>query len=160
MTPLHGDHDGGLYFFPHADFSVSEIENDFASSDKGPGMGYFNQNWPHWFSPYFIEFLDRKEGPFDQSLVITTDEDIIAIPTPGHSVGHLSIIIHSARVVLGGDAVFNKEMLNKEIPAYVLPNKEGKLSVKLLKQYIQESGYTLLSSHDATVPKLLESNHV
>lgn len=92
--------------------------------------------------------------------MITTNEDIIAIPTPGHSVGHLSIIIQSARVVLGGDAVFNKEMLNKEIPAYVLPNKEGKLSVKLLKQYIQESGYTLLSSHDATVPKLLESNHV
>ena len=63
-------------------------------------------------------------------------------------------------MVLGGDAVFNKEMLNKEIPAYVLPNKEGKRSVKLLKQYIQESGYILLSSHDAAVPKLLESINV
>lgn len=156
LTHLHGDHVGGLPFFPHARIQVSKKEYDFASSDKGPGMGYFNQNWPDWFKPELMEFEQRKEGVFDQSLVMTDDEDIIAVPTPGHSVGHVSIIVHSARVVLAGDAVFNKETLDKEIPAYALPNKEGKASVKLLKKYIDESGYTLISSHDIKAPELLK----
>jgi len=155
LTHLHGDHIGGLYLLPHAQFKVSKKEYDFARSDKGPGMGYFNQNWPDWFAPELIEFDNRKERAFGQSYIITDDEDIIAVPTPGHSVGHLSVIIHSARVVLSGDAVFNQETLDKEIPAYILPNNEGKKSVHLLKQFIRDSGYTLLSSHDADVPQIL-----
>ncbi len=114
------------------------------------------QNWPDWFAPDVIEFANRKEGAFLESFVITQDEDIVAVPTPGHSIGHLSIIVHSAKAVISGDAVFNQETLEKEIPAYILPNKEGKRSVKLLNQYIRESGYTLLSSHDETVPQLLK----
>jgi len=155
LTHLHGDHVGGLYLFPHANIQVSKAEYDFASSKKGPGMGYFNQNWPDWFHPELIVFNIRKEGVFERSLAITEDEDIIAVPTPGHSIGHISIIIHSAKVVLSGDAVFNQETLGKEIPAYVLPNKEGKQSVKLLKAYIANSGYTLLSSHDREAADML-----
>lgn len=156
LTHLHGDHVGGLPMFPHARIQVSKAEYDFASSDKGPGMGYLNYHWPDWFAPELMEFEFRKEGVFDQSLVMTDDEDIIAVPTPGHSIGHVSIIVHSAKVVLAGDAVFNKETLDKEIPAYALPNKEGKASVKLLKKYIDQSGYTLISSHDETAPSLLK----
>ena len=156
LTHLHGDHVGGLYLFPHCRFQVGKAEYDFAGSDKGPGMGYFNHNWPDWFTPELIEFEKRKDGVFDESFVLTDDEDIIAVPTPGHSIGHLSIIVHSAKAVISGDAVFNQETLIKEIPSYVLPNKEGKRSVKLLNQYIQDNGYTLLSSHDDMVPELLQ----
>lgn len=155
LTHLHGDHVGGLPLFEHARIEVSKTEYDFASSDKGPGVGYFNQNWPTWFEPGLIEFKERKEGVFDQSVALTVDEDIIAVPTPGHSIGHISIIVHSAEVILAGDAVFNKATLDKEIPAYALPNKEGKSSVQLLKKYIDQSGYTLISSHDIQAPELL-----
>lgn len=157
LTHLHGDHVGGLRFFEHAHIQVSQQEYDLASSDKGPGMGYFNFNWPTWFAPELITFDDRKEGVFGQSKVMTSDEDVIAVPTPGHSIGHMSVIVHSAKVILAGDAVFNQSTLDQEIPAYVLPNKEGKSSVQLLKKYIAESGYRLISSHDIQAPELLKS---
>ena len=37
-------------------------------------------------------------GPFDQSLPLTAAGDVIIVPTPGHTVGHVSVIVRLAEV--------------------------------------------------------------
>ena len=58
LTHLHQDHDGGLQYFPHAEFIVSKAEWTAATGFKGRMNGYLNQRWPEWFQPTVVN-LDK-----------------------------------------------------------------------------------------------------
>lgn len=162
FTHLHGDHIGGLAHFEHCNIFVSKAEYDFATSKKGAGNGYFTKNWPTWFTPNLLTFTDGAENNFATSQKITADGKIVVIPTPGHSVGHLSVIVKTTphTTILAGDMTYNSATLKQQIPDYLLPNKEGKQSVKLMLEYVENQPSIFLGSHDWAAPELLEKREV
>jgi len=157
FTHLHGDHIGGLKHFQHCEIFVSEEEYKMATSKKGPSSGYFPKNWPDWFKPNLIKYTDGAEGVFTKSQQITKDGAILVVPTPGHSIGHQSILVKrlNKTVFVGGDLTYNLDTLEREIADVVLMNKAAKQTVKTVKQYVQSTSSIYLSSHDWNAPSIL-----
>lgn len=157
LTHLHGDHAGGLMHFPHAEILVSRAEYEFATSKKGPGSGYFVQNWPDWFRPELIEYKNQAVGEFPSSYVLDGKDQITIVPTPGHSVGHQSVIVRDGgrTYFIGGDLTYNTETLKREIPNVILSNQDAKDAVKNTRQYVEAHSCVYLSSHDWNAPGLL-----
>jgi glyoxylase-like metal-dependent hydrolase (beta-lactamase superfamily II) len=113
LTHMHIDHDGGLADFPGAEVLASPGELAAASGIAGRIRGYLPQRWPSGFDPKPLEFADEKFGPFARSRRLTEDGAIVAIPTPGHTAHHLSIIVDDGdrAYLLAGDASYDEANL-------------------------------------------------
>ncbi len=157
LTHMHGDHIGGLSLFEHCQISVSRTEYEMATSKNGPGNGYFSKNWPAWLQPTLIDYTDTPEGVFSQSYPITADGSVLAVPTPGHSAGHQSVLVKDGAITyfIAGDLTYNLDTLKKEIPDVVLMNKSAQKTVNTVHQYVQAHPTVYLSSHDWNAEKIL-----
>jgi len=93
LTHLHTDHAGGLYHFPHSEILLARAEYGVARGLLGRARGYLPHRWPEWFAPRLVDFGDEAVGQFPGSHRITRDGDVQLVPTPGHSAGHLSVIV-------------------------------------------------------------------
>lgn len=157
FTHLHGDHIGGLHHFPDCDMLVSRVEYELATSKKGPGNGYFSKNWPSWFKPTLVDYEDKAEGIFSKSYQVTKNGSITIVPTPGHSVGHQSVIVKDGdtNYFIAGDLSYNVATLKAEIPDVILLNKPSKETVKKVHSYVKSNASIYLSSHDWNAPEIL-----
>ena len=87
------------------------------------------------------------------------DGSVIAVPLPGHSIGHTGYIIKSKdrRYIFSGDATFNDITLKAGIPFVILNDAESEHSVRTLWKFAQSSDVVVLCSHDPQVANKLES---
>lgn len=109
LTHLHTDHMNGVRHFLRTQISVSRTELD--SFHRAPP---FNPIAEHaLLSPF--TFLDEAFGAFDQNLPVTQDGSIRIVPTPGHTLGHASVIVveNNVHYFLAGDVCFSLDMLLK-----------------------------------------------
>lgn len=113
LTHLHQDHDGGLHHFPKAEIIIAHSEWEAAIGLKGRLGGYLNQRWPKWLSPTLIEFKNGAYGAFPYSCQLTKRGDVHLVSTPGHSAGHLSVLVEEDDHVIcfAGDASYSQELL-------------------------------------------------
>ena len=113
LTHLHQDHDGGLHHFPNAEVIVTRAEWQAAIGLKGRLGGYLNQRWPKWLFPTFVEFKNGAYGAFPHSHPLTKRGDVCLVSTPGHSVGHLSVLVkeNNQTLCFAGDASYSQELL-------------------------------------------------
>lgn len=113
LTHLHQDHDGGLHHFPKSEFLVSRDEWTFASGLKGRMNGYLNQRWPRDFAPTMVDFSDGSFGCFAGHSKLTNAGDVTLIPTPGHSPGHLSVVLKEGdtNIMFAGDTSYSEHHL-------------------------------------------------
>jgi len=128
-------------------------------SSKGEGLGYFKKHLPEWLQPETFEFTNEKEDIFISSKKLVEDGSIIAVPMPGHSIGHTAYIIKSKerRYIFSGDTTFNGNTLQARIPFVILNNAESEESVRKLWKYAQSSNVVVLCSHDPQISTKLES---
>jgi len=112
LTHLHQDHEGGLHHFPNATFLVSETEWQAATGLPGRLAGYLNHRWPSTFAPQQVTF-DEPDPIFSGRTTLTDRGDIWLVPTPGHSAGHLSVIMDRGdhTVFFAGDASYSEDAL-------------------------------------------------
>ncbi len=124
MTHLHQDHDGGLHHFPKAEVIVSRAEWEAARGLRGWLAGYLNHRWPQWLSPRLIDFEAGPCGPFPRSHRLTAREDVQLVPTPGHSAGHLAVLVEEDDhiVCMAGDASYSQELLIADCVDGVAPD--------------------------------------
>jgi N-acyl homoserine lactone hydrolase len=159
LTHFHSDHVDGIYHFPKAKVFASKAAYDFTLSPKGEGLGYFKEHLPEWLQPETFQFNDDKEDIFTSSKKLVEDGSIIAVPLPGHSIGHTAYIITSKerRYIFSGDTTFNGNTLRAGIPFVILNNAESEESVCKLWKYAQSSNVVVLCSHDPQVATILET---
>jgi glyoxylase-like metal-dependent hydrolase (beta-lactamase superfamily II) len=159
ITHFHSDHVDGLYHFPNAKMYAAKEAYDFTMSPKGEGLGYLKKNLPEWFEPETFEFDDGKEDVFEKSKKLSRDGSIVAVPLPGHSVGHTAYIVKSGRhrYVFSSDAAYNERTIQDGIPFVILNNAEAEESVKKIREYSGSSDVVVLCSHDPEAPRILES---
>lgn len=159
LTHFHSDHVDGLYHFPRAEIYAPRAAYDFAVSPQGESLGYFKKNLPKWFQPKVFDFEDGKEDVFEISKKQLAGGSMVAVPLPGHAVGHTGYIVktESHRYVFSGDATYNASTLQNGVPFVILNNADAQASVSKLRQYTQSPDVVVLCSHDRDAPKKLES---
>lgn len=151
LTHLHQDHDGGLNHFPNAEMVITKVEWAAASGFNGRMGGYLNQRWPEWLSPTLVDFNDPRYHAFAESHTLTERGDIQLVPTPGHSVGHMSVLLEDDERVIcfAGDASYTQQlMLDQQIDG-VAPNvQEARQTLSVIRQFVKEIPTVYLPSHD------------
>ena len=125
LTHLHTDHAGGLHHFPHSEILVSETEHRLASGFAGKTRGYVPHRWPPWFRPTPVRFEGDPWGPFASSMALTQAGDVRLVPTPGHTPGHLSVVLDEGErvVVFAGDASYSQDILLEQAVDGVAPDE-------------------------------------
>ena len=116
FTHLHNDHIGDIRLFPSTEILVHGKEWAYANE----------QGRRHGFRPDYLESLDpatfefpesNPYGPFETSLDILEDGTIIAVPTPGHTKGHVSYFINTGNrsFFITGDTAMVKENFERPV---------------------------------------------
>jgi len=160
LTHLHQDHDGGLHHFPKAEFLVSWQEWENANGFKGRLNGYLNQRWPRWFQPHLVRFDAARFGPFSSHYRMTKSGDIHLVPTPGHSAGHLSVILNEEdrSIFFAGDASYSEKLLVARKADGIGINPKMQLEThRQILAYAQENPTVYLPSHDPDAKNRLEN---
>jgi N-acyl homoserine lactone hydrolase len=120
MTHLHVDHTGGMRLLPEAEFVCSRAEWGAASGRSAVRGGYASRHLPHASRMRFVDF-DRDgepHGPFRRTVDLLGDGSIRLLSTPGHTRGHLSVLLQLPRgrqVLLIGDAAYTLRSIREEI---------------------------------------------
>jgi glyoxylase-like metal-dependent hydrolase (beta-lactamase superfamily II) len=113
QTHLHQDHEGGLHHFPNAQVVISRSEWQAAQGLAGRLAGYLSYRWPQSLSPVLIDFQAPGAGAFPQRHILTRAGDVQLVPTPGHSAGHMSVLLEEDDhiVFFAGDASYTQALL-------------------------------------------------
>ena len=111
MTHLHFDHASALCDFPEATVLVSEQEWRAATGRSGVVHGYSKAQLDPRLNYTTIDFAGPAAaayGPFERAVDVFDDGSLMLLFTPGHSDGHLSLIVRLAdrEALLIGDAAY------------------------------------------------------
>jgi N-acyl homoserine lactone hydrolase len=159
VTHMHTDHAGGLGHFPDSEILVSGAEMKAASGTMGRLRGYLPNRWPDWFDPTRFETRADPFGPFEQSLPITDAGDVRIVPTPGHSPGHVSVVLDEgdALVFFAGDTSYDMAMLLEGAIDGVSPlPTEARETMARIRELAAERPTVYLPGHDRDADQRLE----
>ncbi len=164
LTHLHTDHVGGLHHFPHSEILIDPREYAFASGLRGRLWGYLPNRLPRWLRPRFIDFTPVPFGPFDQSLPLTAAGDVIIVPTPGHTMGHVSVIVRLAEVTyfLAGDTSYTQALMLEGAVDGVAPDEDAaRDTLRRIRALARQEPLVYLPTHDpAAAERLLTTQTV
>ncbi|MGO4871775.1 MAG: N-acyl homoserine lactonase family protein [Roseiarcus sp.] len=151
LTHLHIDHDAGLAAFPHSRTLVSPGEIRSASGLSGQIRGYLPQRWPSSFDPEPLVFAAEPYGPFTHSRRLTADGAVVAVPTPGHTPDHVSVVVEDgdAAVLIAGDACYSEASLIEGRLDAISPNEAIALAtLSRLRELAAARPTVFLPTHD------------
>jgi len=150
ITHLHTDHAGGLAHLTNTKCWVSEQEYKRASGMGGRIQGYLPHRWPKWWRPSFIRFDNGPFGPFEKSMSLTKQGDVLIVPTPGHTPHHVSVVVcGSPSLFLAGDTSYNQQLLVDGKVDGVSPNPNvTRQTIARITALAKERDLVYLPSHD------------
>lgn len=154
LTHLHTDHAGGLgdVAVPGVDLLCSERELRDARGPLGRMLGYLPDRWPPGAAALRgIDFPDGPVGPFAASHRLTDDGTVVAIPTPGHTPGHLSVVVRDGArtVVLAGDASYTEALMRAGAVDGVAPSaKAARDTLARFAAWAQQDDIVYLPAYD------------
>lgn len=151
LTHLHIDHDGGLAHFPDNDILVSRHELQKARGWMGRLRGYLPNRWPTWFNPIALDLAAEPFGPFATSKRLTADGDVIVVATPGHTTGHISVIVVDGGItyIIAGDASYTEAlMLDGQIDGVSADDETAAATLDAIKRHAEERSTVYLPTHD------------
>jgi glyoxylase-like metal-dependent hydrolase (beta-lactamase superfamily II) len=163
LTHLHTDHAGGLAHFPKAEHLVAQREYQDATGTMGLVRGYPSHRWPHWFHPTLIDMVSESIGSFSTSYQVTSAGDVHFVPTPGHTPGHLSVVVTTPQVsyILAGDASYTQElMLQGQIDGVATDRGTARQTLEQIHAFCRVTPTVYLPSHDPDTPDRLANQQI
>jgi len=151
LTHMHIDHDSGLAHFPHSRILVSGEELSRTAGIGGAILGYLPNRWPKWFNPEPLAWQAERYGPFARSALLTEAGDVLAVPTPGHTPSHLSVIVRDgeAQIMLAGDASYlESTMLRGAVDGVSPEEAEAAATLAAIRQLCAQHPTVYLPTHD------------
>ena len=157
MTHLHPDHASGVSQFPDATFVVSEAEWEAASSG-GLTDGYIRRQFDHAFDWRTVRF-DGDDvssfATFGRSLDLFGDGSVRLLSTPGHSRGHMSVVLRlpDREFLIAADAAFTLRALTEGVlPFNLVDEHEARRSLREIQLYRRETPQAVIvPGHDMGV---------
>jgi glyoxylase-like metal-dependent hydrolase (beta-lactamase superfamily II) len=157
MTHLHIDHTSGMRLLPNAEFTCEREEWTATRGTFAAGKGYIRHHLPSESRMRLVDFETEGEayGVFAKTIDLLGDGTIRLISTPGHTVGHLSVLLrlaHGRQVLVIGDAAYTLRNIREEILSMLTANDEASLrSMREIKAFAErEPEAILVPSHDPT----------
>ena len=159
VTHLHTDHAGGLAHFPRTEIMLSRREFENAKGAMGRLRGFLPQRWPSWFAPRLIELDGQPYGPFPSSLRLTDSGDVIIVATPGHTAGHVSVVLEEGEqsIFFAGDTSYTQALMVEGVVDGVSGDLEvARQSLQRIQAHARERPIVYLPSHDPESARRLE----
>jgi N-acyl homoserine lactone hydrolase len=164
MTHLHVDHTSAMRLLPSARFVCTRDEWEAATGSRATAQGYVARHLPPESRMDLLDFERSGErlGPFASTIDLLGDGSIRLISTPGHTRGHLSVLLNVAdgrTVLVVGDAVYTLRNLEEERAPLLVNDKPAYFrSLRELKAYAaQEPEAILVPTHDPDAWRALAS---
>ena len=154
MTHLHADHTSGMGALPNATFVTTREEWRDATARGSVGRGYVRAHLPAESSVRFVDFAGGEafEG-LERTIDLLGDGTIRLVSTPGHTPGHLSVLVatESGLVFIVGDAVYTLRNLREDIlPLRTASDEDSRRSMAQLRAYADaHPDVPLVPTHDA-----------
>ncbi len=152
LTHAHGDHIDGLVHVPGR-VLISEAElRHVQSGSSGVMRRVLRQPLPAAFSPEPFALDGGQFGAFGQSRSLSADGRIVAVGTPGHTPGHISVICvddDGRHVMLAGDATDTLEQLHARRADAIGPDpKVHVATLETILAHCADHRTVYLPSHD------------
>ncbi|MDD7931470.1 MBL fold metallo-hydrolase [Actinomycetospora straminea] len=139
LTHLHGDHTGNLPAFARAEVVVGPGE-----VEGYPGATACRVTGRRLVRP---RFEDGGIAGFARSTTLVDDGSVRAVPLPGHTIGHLGVVVDGARpTVIAGDAALSYEQLRRRgTPGVARDRTENRRTQERLDTVARAGGQVVLS---------------
>ncbi len=155
MTHLHGDHTAGMRLLPNARFLTTVQERRFARGRAAAVRGVARRDLP---GDDRLDVLDLERdgvpfGPFARTHDLLGDGSVRLLSTPGHTPGHLSVLLRTADrgpVLLAGDAAYTlRSIADRHLPLMTDDDDRARTSLEALRRWTREHpGGTVIPTHD------------
>ena len=148
----------------NANFICSNVEWRSAHGRFASGRGYVAHHLPPEERMTLLDFERDGEpiGPFRRSLDLLGDGTIRLLFTPGHTKGHMSVLVcltDGSRVLLVGDAAYTLRSIREQLlPMLTDDDEASKRSLRELKEFSErDPGAILVPTHDPVAWQSLRS---
>ncbi len=166
MTHLHFDHASGLPEFPGATVLVAEPEWRAARRRGSQLGGYSEAQLDPRQSYRTVDFNALGASPrssFAQTLDLFGDGSIVLTFTPGHSKGHMSLILRlsSHEALIAGDAIYTMATLRGDARPWLMDDSRAfERSLAELKNYDRANpDAVIVPGHDMDHWRQLETRY-
>jgi len=157
MTHLHVDHTSGMRLLPNAEFTCSREEWAATRQRFAVRNGYVDHHLPPGSRMKLVDFEGdgQSYGPFARTIDLLGDGSIRLISTPGHTVGHLSVLLRLAQgrqVLVVGDGAYTLRSIDEEILPLLTHDDGASLrSLREIKAFMRsEPAAIVVPTHDPT----------
>jgi N-acyl homoserine lactone hydrolase len=155
MTHLHVDHTSGMRLLPNARFTISRAEWHSAEARLPAARGHVRHHLPAEDRVDLVDLARQGEpfGPFPETHDLLGDGTIRLISTPGHTRGHMSVLLRRTddrSVLLAGDAAYTLRNIREGILPMLSDDDEASLnSLRYLKAFMAENpDVIVVPTHD------------
>jgi len=163
LTHMHEDHIGGLGAVRDRPILVSEDDHKLLGRRFARAVSRLSTPVPSWLRASPLVLVDEPVGCFTRSAPLTQDGAVMAVPTPGHTRGHLSVVVRdgSLSYLITGDATFSEAALLAGRTEGISFAKEHLPTTRAtLLDFARSTPTVLLPSHDWEVPARLAERRV
>ncbi|WP_435319734.1 N-acyl homoserine lactonase family protein [Haloarchaeobius sp. TZWSO28] len=158
LTHAHFDHVDGLCDVPDAEVVCSRREYEDAMAG-GARYGTLREHLPANFAPTCITFDGPEIGPFSASHHLA--HGVFLVPTPGHTHGHLSVVVDTGdgELFLAGDAAFDQQsLLARQVDGVAMDADTHRETQRRILRFVAERPTVVLPSHDPDAPRRLREH--
>jgi N-acyl homoserine lactone hydrolase len=159
LTHVHGDHVDGLPHVPQARvFAGAREIAVVASLGARLTRRLTEQPLPEPFAPEPLALDGPAVGAFASSTPLTADGRVIAVPAPGHTPGHLAVLVvqPNHHVLIAGDACYDLPQLRDLAVDGVSPKAAvAKDTMKRILRHAAGHPTVVLPSHDPDAARRL-----
>lgn len=165
MTHLHIDHASAMSEFPNATFVFSRREWEAATEPRNWRHGYRTRQFDHGFDYRTLDFEGAagsdSYATFGRSFDLLGDGSIRAVYTPGHTHGHMSVVLRlggGREALVAGDAIYTRRALEQDaLPFRIEDEHLFRRSLREIQLYATNSPDSLvIPGHDMAAWRALE----